>query len=1093
MPQHPVPMADREKEYKTLKSRIPKDINFNGLADFSRKHFIKFSKKMNYTFELSVETNAAKSGDWNYVDLIAPNSRDVWKVPPFEVKPPESNGEQTKLYERIESMNAVARLLMHEVITDDAAEIFESGYDDECPPRYSYMNLQFGMQALYKKYCSKTVHFAFELRIQLNAWFFDQTLDPTPQFKAQNDIIIALKDMDLAENSKILALNFMLMLQRNSLYAPIVVEISNSVLPEDAFFEKVSYDFMQQKCKTFYGGVLVVKLKSYSSSHLKSLQQESLTWNTISSEPKHESINSIESPAMIQAIKALQAEVKTLKFSSNKKSELDANKQQCTICNRMHAGKCTFKEGDFCQDPVCKGKGMKIKSNRHLIGCKDFDAEAKNGLYCWVCGRHGISADKHTADCKQKIDYYKEATEKTPPTINLLGHILIIDNPSAISSSADIMSITTNYISNYGEQLSYPDRLQIDGGAIVSSGFNKNICITDSFIESATTFHAANNTTMASIGHGLTSIYVHNDVDGELVRLVFPIFIFESTTSPNNNSVLISEGVFDTFGFEFQKVNLRLTSTEAPIKYSFPIEKISVNHLNSCKWELKTIQFTPPYFPTTTTILDITKYVANSTEINTVDAENSTNISPESSSDSQYFCQAEYRGAHKFRQQLSPESSDSEVNITTKNITHWDQKYIFKNFNSSTELIAFTTENATSAQLNSELYSYSQKDPDDWQFEKLSEQYTILRNENIRDDIPTISMYNSEGLKNMSADFVHGFTKSHPAKDNLHECLNKFVESCPPFNVSDMIESFDTDDKLLLLGMDSAILKFVPEWPTAEWYPRTYDYQLLTTIRTGTEDVFSAVHIPGMTPDNAKFTDFGRVFLGPTKWPVQILYRDRNTTRRVTDILELHCKYGHPPAEKLLYIIRHDPLLSKKFANITGIHQLKLFCRICHIANANWTYNKRLTPTFKHPIGRLWLFDFKIFHLESLEGYVCYLLGVESVTKFPVLYLHKERKTVAESFKLFYNYLSTNPIWVEQLGPSPISHICIQTDNAPEFTSDDTHKLLNSMGFQWRHTADYVHQDNSAVENTIRKIDRIARVNFASAPWVPYTAWPQAA
>ena len=49
------------------------------------------------------------------------------------------------------------------------------------------------------------------------------------------------------------------------------------------------------------------------------------------------------------------------------------------------------------------------------------------------------------------------------------------------------------------------------------------------------------------------------------------------------------------------------------------------------------------------------------------------------------------------------------------------------------------------------------------------------------------------------------------------------------------------------------------------------------------------------------------------------------------------------------------------------------------------------------------------------------------------------------------------------------------------------------MGFQWRHTADYVHQDNSAVENMIRKIDRIMRVNFASAPWVPYTTWPGSA
>ena len=100
----------------------------------------------------------------------------------------------------------------------------------------------------------------------------------------------------------------------------------------------------------------------------------------------------------------------------------------------------------------------------------------------------------------------------------------------------------------------------------------------------------------------------------------------------------------------------------------------------------------------------------------------------------------------------------------------------------------------------------------------LSQQYAILKEQNIRDDIPTISMYNSEGLKNMSPDFVHGFTKSHPARENLTECLNQFVESCPPFTVSDMIESFDTEDKLLLLGMDSAILKIVPEWPMKSFF-----------------------------------------------------------------------------------------------------------------------------------------------------------------------------------------------------------------------------------------------------------------------------------
>ena len=300
---------------------------------------------------------------------------------------------------------------MDDMITQDAAEIFDTGYYDECPDKHSYMNLQYGMRALYIKYCAKTVNLAFELRLQLNGWYFNQTIDPTPQFKEQNDTIVALHDMDLAENSKIFALNFMLMLQKNSLYEPVVVELSNSVAPEDAFFDKVSYEDMKQKCKTFYGGVLVVKLKLASPSQLKTLQQESLNWNmTTESHAQQETINSVETSALLQtvnAIKELQQEVKTLKFSSNKRDGENGNKKLCTICGRVHAGKCTFTDADFCQSDACKGKGMKLKGKRHVIGCDHFNAEEKNGHYCHICGKPGISADKHTADCKEKLEYYR--------------------------------------------------------------------------------------------------------------------------------------------------------------------------------------------------------------------------------------------------------------------------------------------------------------------------------------------------------------------------------------------------------------------------------------------------------------------------------------------------------------------------------------------------------------------------------------------------------------------------------------------------------------------------------------------------------------
>ena len=167
MPQYPIAISDREKEFKTLKSRIPKNLEFDGITDTSRKHFLKFSKKMTNTFELSKETNIDKSGGWNYEQLLKPNSQDVWRDHPFDEKPDSTDVKETKLYDRIEAMNAVGKLIMDDMITQDAAEIFDTGYYDDCPDKHSYMNLQYGMRALYIKYCAKTVNLAFELRLQL--------------------------------------------------------------------------------------------------------------------------------------------------------------------------------------------------------------------------------------------------------------------------------------------------------------------------------------------------------------------------------------------------------------------------------------------------------------------------------------------------------------------------------------------------------------------------------------------------------------------------------------------------------------------------------------------------------------------------------------------------------------------------------------------------------------------------------------------------------------------------------------------------------------------------------------------------------------
>ena len=83
-------------------------------------------------------------------------------------------------------------------------------------------------------------------------------------------------------------------------------------------------------------------------------------------------------------------------------------------------------------------------------------------------------------------------------------------------------------------------------------------------------------------------------------------------------------------------------------------------------------------------------------------------------------------------------------------------------------------------------------------------------------------------------------------------------------------------------------------------------------------------------------------------------------------------------------------------------------------------------------------------------------------------------------------------MWRKFLGPSPISQICIQTDNAPELVSEQAKQTYNKLGFQHRTVAEYVHEDNSIVENAIGRIDRNLRIAFANAPWMKYNLWPGA-
>ena len=131
------------------------------------------------------------------------------------------------------------------------------------------------------------------------------------------------------------------MLQHNSLYKPVVIELSSTVGPNEEFFgsNNITHDKIKDRCKTFYGGIIVSQLATISASELSTLKVESKNWNLDTPvTPLPMSINQVEISNLSNVIASLTTEVRTLKFqTNNNKLELPSGgKTTCSICMRSH-------------------------------------------------------------------------------------------------------------------------------------------------------------------------------------------------------------------------------------------------------------------------------------------------------------------------------------------------------------------------------------------------------------------------------------------------------------------------------------------------------------------------------------------------------------------------------------------------------------------------------------------------------------------------------------------------------------------------------------------------------------------------------------
>ena len=723
------------------------------------------------------------------------------------------------LYSRITDLNFLAVLSLQFVLRGPALDIFDTAVQD-CPAHLMYCSGRTGAAALYEKYTSKDLLVLNAAGSKYEAWFFDQTQDPGKQLRALEKILKVCESLDIGESMNKLSLRVFTMLQACKLYSPVVIEISGKMNKSTDAITYIQYDAVKARVVTFYEGVVYTEIQTLPENTLKELQRASRNWRNIPQEPAAISINQVQDQnlAMLENIAALTKTVQEMNFGNNSASR--ETKTRCSICNMVHGKECRFKAADACTTDACKGHYM--FGRRHIVGCPHFKPDRKIGKWCFICGQPGVLATEHHQKCQSDWKSFQSTMETyaagNRATLNLFTPASLLEIQAVtynISSfSGDISSLEYAH-TDYPVNVHTCTHLVVDKGAAVSVVYNQEVCIPGTFVKKQTEFNSASATgdaSMISDGYGLMNVFVLNlQNPSEHVRLVFPVFVFESPDSFKRTTALISEGMFDRYGYEFSS---RLNKLISPCgKYEFPLKKVIIESLHSCKWLLDTV-------PSST--LTVTK-----------------------------FRDAPILDITKLPQPGINELANMEkitITITTP-----------YSFGSSTshEYVPFTVEDAIQS-IGIRMNTFMLKDPADWKFECLDE---VFRDElkTKRIDVPSISMYNSPSLDNMHSCFTMGYTTTNRVEDNVSDLLNQFFYGCPPFDEQSLTTHFELINKVLMLGQDSACVIVIPSWKTASWYEYTLDYEILKIIPTGTEDVFSAQDIIGLTPEGVTFTETGRV------------------------------------------------------------------------------------------------------------------------------------------------------------------------------------------------------------------------------------------
>jgi transposase InsO family protein len=240
-----------------------------------------------------------------------------------------------------------------------------------------------------------------------------------------------------------------------------------------------------------------------------------------------------------------------------------------------------------------------------------------------------------------------------------------------------------------------------------------------------------------------------------------------------------------------------------------------------------------------------------------------------------------------------------------------------------------------------------------------------------------------------------------------------------------------------------------------------------------------------LTTENASSVD-GRFSVGPTKWPVLVLYKDWTTPVRIDNEMLAHLRFGHYNSRQLL-ALKHSEIK-------TGLEELSshyfhndLFCSVCH----EWK-NVKLSPNRSNTrpghydkngekvtkqsrvqsthFGELTFSDvWGPSPVLSKTGAKYIIAFIDDATRWLTVYTMKSKDEVPTYVEKYRAYQRSLGYTNEKTEFS----FKLQTDNDSVYTSKKMQEICQRLGILLRHTAPYLHENNGIIERIFRTlIDR---------------------